>query len=248
MIVALDFDGVIFDGTNECLLIAWNVFKKNSIQDFNMEVFDKIPREFNILFKKLRNFVRHDGHFLVPFYIKEKMEVNSDDFYRIYESISQQVRLEFRENFNKYRSRAREVYSTYWLGLHKKLINLEDIINLNIDVRIISGKDTDSIFFILKHNKINLSKEKIQGGMSSKVFSLEVMKSEAISGGQRLLFIDDNVDNVIESINIGIDSLWATWGYHTTEHINKAKQLLIKEVEKENILSTIVDYKKEIKK
>jgi len=248
MIVALDFDGVIFDGTNECLLIAWNVFKKNRVKDFNIEVFDKIPTKFNILFKKLRNFVRHDGHFLVPFYIKEKMEINSDCFYRVYESIPQQVRLEFRENFNKYRSRVRKVYSTYWLGLHKKLINLEDIINLNIDVRIISGKDTDSIFFILQSNNINLSKEKIQGGMSSKVLSLEAMKSEAISRGQKILFIDDNIDNVIESINIGVDSFWATWGYHTAEHINKAKQFLIKEVEKENILSTIIDYKKEIKK
>jgi len=160
MIVALDFDGVIFDGTNECLLIAWNVFKKNRVKDFNIEVFDKIPTKFNILFKKLRNFVRHDGHFLVPFYIKEKM----------------------------------------------------------------------------------------QGGMSSKVLSLEAMKSEAISRGQKILFIDDNIDNVIESINIGVDSFWATWGYHTAEHINKAKQFLIKEVEKENILSTIIDYKKEIKK
>lgn len=243
MIVALDFDGVIFDGTHECLLVAWNVFKKNTLSEFNIKKFDEIPELFIDLFKKSRSFVRHDGHFLVPFYIKENTIINSETFHKTYNSIPQEIIFEFRADFNKYRSKVRDIYSHYWLELHKKLLNLEEIIDLGIDVRIISGKDSDSIFFILQENGVKLIKEKIHGETSSKIPLLKLLKSEANDGNSKLLFIDDNIENIIESRKLGINSLWATWGFHTPEQINNAKHLLINEVKIDNIMSTIINLK-----
>lgn len=41
MLIAMDFDGVVVDGVDECMLITWNVLHDRPLSDFNKNVLQK---------------------------------------------------------------------------------------------------------------------------------------------------------------------------------------------------------------
>ncbi len=240
MILAIDFDGVIMDGINECMLVTWNVFNKNQHSDFSEKKLQGIPLKFKESFTHLRNFVRHDGHFIVAFFNKNEKIIDMKIFNEIFESIPETTREEFKTNFISYRSAVREIYNSYWISLHKELINLQDIIKLNIDIRIVSGKDTESILKLLYIKNINIPPKNIHGRMLNKEIILSQLKTEADREKKELVYIDDNINNVIDIRNLNINSLWAFWGFHTEEQIDDAKKLNIVPVYKNDLIRRII--------
>lgn len=244
MIIALDFDGVLYDGGNECLLVAWNTFYKNNISYFNQSVLNDIPDKFKEVFKNSRNYVRHDGHFIVPFYMNYVSNIDYEGFEKVYNDIPESVKSEFKNNFYLYRKIARNKYPSFWVELHTELINLKDILSLGptVTISIVSGKDSDSIAFILHHAGINLPNERIFGRLKNKEPILLSLSNEAKDNGEILIFIDDNINNVIDSLKIGIDSLWAKWGYHTELQEKLAMELSLKVLTKESIFPVVKEY------
>ena len=66
-VIALDFDGVICDGLDECLLVSWLSFADRVQPSDGIPLLDTIPSSFKDRFARCRNFVRHSGHFIIPF-------------------------------------------------------------------------------------------------------------------------------------------------------------------------------------
>lgn len=247
MIIAMDFDGVLYDGGNECLLVAWNTFNKNTISYFNETILNDIPDEFRNIFKKSRNYIRHDGHFIVPFYFNTVDDINHDEFDKVYNGIPEAEKDEFKFNFSLYRRMARDKYPCFWRDLHSELISLKDIMGIDssITINIVSGKDVDSITFILNSNEINIPNERVFGSLKNKDKILLSIKKYASENNERFVFIDDNINNVIDSLEVGVDSLWAEWGYHTEAQEKLALELSVKTVSKDNIISLIKKIKME---
>lgn len=239
MIIALDFDGVVVDGINECLLISWNVFNKKPISSFNNTALSEIPDEFKRIFREFRNYVRHDGHFIVSFFHELDRNINQENFNTVYSSLSEEVKLDFRNAFIDYRTQARMQYPSFWSQLHTPLINFKDIIDLGLDVRIVSGKDVESISFILNENECYIESKNIHGSMKNKELTLSNISMEAKSRGCEMVFIDDNLENILDSRKMGILSYWATWGYHSKDNLNDALRLSINLVEKKDFLNLL---------
>jgi len=239
MIVALDFDGVIMDGINECMLVSWNVFNKKPLTDFNHRSLREVPNEFVSLFNRLRNYVRHDGHFIVPYYVNGIDVTDGRSFDFIYNNLPENIKSEFRSNFAKYRRKVKESFPEYWISLHDELIELKEIVDLGVDIRIVSGKDAESILFLLNNKNIDIDPDKIHGRTVEKDTILKSIKSESDQNNEQLIFIDDNLNNIIDAKASGVNSWWASWGFHTQDNINDAKRLSIKTLDKSELLTFI---------
>ncbi len=239
MLIALDFDGVVVDGIDECMLITWNVLHNRPLNDFNQEVLKSIPRPMASRFHKLRNFVRHDGHFIVSFTDAGKEMIDNDKFIAIYESIPSKEKEIFREGFIQYRKQARNTYPAFWAELHRPLLDISKLFRTIHDIYIVSGKDEESISFILSKNGLNISTDKIFGRMTNKNKTLISLKEKAIVENKEMLFIDDNIQNVIDALDHGVQSFWAGWGYKTPEHQKIARQKGINELNTEDLLDLI---------
>ncbi|HGM5289033.1 hypothetical protein I5Q17_21730 [Serratia ureilytica] len=221
MLLALDFDGVVVDGADECLLVAWNAFHGRGLENFNPHGLLDIPKAFVERFRSLRSHVRHDGHFIVPFFANAA-HISSHNFTGIYESIPLGTREEFRRSFVEYRSQVRTLFPGFWAELHRPLIDIRDIFQLRHEIRIVSGKDSESISMILQLFGQSLPASAIHGRMTSKVEVLSQIKNEALALGMRMAFIDDNIENIIEAKQLGITCHWPDWGYKAAEQIEMA--------------------------
>lgn len=232
MLLALDFDGVVVDGLDECLLVAWNVFHGRAIDDFNRDALHAIPEEFRNKFRLLRSYVRHDGHFIVPFHDDGTAPVDSGSFSERYAAMPSDFRNEFRQAFMAYREAARQLHPEFWAQLHTLLIDIEGLFSLGHEVKIVSGKDAQSISAILCQHGLHLADSDIFGRMTDKREVLTHLKDEANRKGQNMTFVDDNIENVIEAaqLELGINALWANWGYRSPDHQAMASSYAVTEV------------------
>lgn len=244
MIAAFDFDGVLYDGVNECLLVAWNTFYKKSAFDFNEQTRKHIHNNFKKIFLECRNYVRHDGHFIVPFYMKTEQDINFETFTDVYNKIPEKIKDDFRKRFILYREEVRALYPKLWINLHTELLNLNEIIGLGIDIRITSGKDKESIEFILNAKGINIPSAKIIGRMSHKNETLLKLKKEAAALNGRFIFIDDNLNNIIDAQSIGVVSLWAGWGYQTNAQKSHALSMSVNSISKPELIEKLANITK----
>lgn len=230
MLLALDFDGVVIDGADECLLVAWNVFHNNPVNEFNNEKLLAIPSEFKSMFRKYRSYIRHDGHFIVPFYNNPGELITSNSFTEAYDLIPSDIRDEFRQKFIMYRDKARQAFPKFWAKLHSPLIDIARLFGLGHEIKIVSGKDSQSITTILEQQGVNMASVDIYGRMVNKSETLKKIKSESDSKNTKMIFVDDNIENVIEAKKLGINTFWANWGYRSPEHQNIALSHTVTEI------------------
>ena len=119
-------------------------------------------------FRKLRNFVRHDGHFIASFTEFGNEAIDNDRFTAIYESIPTEDKKIFRDKFIHYRKLARSLYPDLWAELHRPLLDVSNLFETANDIYIVSGKDEESILYILSKYGLNIPANKIYGRMTDK--------------------------------------------------------------------------------
>src|SRR5215831_15455091 len=115
--VALDFDGVICDGVAECLLVAWLAYADRTQASDGIALLETIPSSFKDRFANCRNFVRHSGHFIVPFLFDTGFETQAD-FDAAYQSVETGKLEAFLQRFEACRKRLRRDRPEQWLALH----------------------------------------------------------------------------------------------------------------------------------
>lgn len=238
MLLALDFDGVVVDGADECLLVAWNTFHGRELEYFSQHGLLDIPKAFVDRFRSLRSHVRHDGHFIVPFFANAA-HISGRSFTAIYESIPLRTREEFRQSFVKYRSQVRTMFPDFWAELHRPLIDIQYLFQLGHEIRIVSGKDSESISMIMHLFSQSLPTNAIHGRMTSKVSVLSQIKNEAFIQGIKMAFIDDNIENIMEAKRLGITCYWPDWGYKNPEHVEIATAQGISPVTAEHLFEIL---------
>lgn len=222
MLLCMDFDGVVANGANECLIVSWLAFHENPVPVEPGLILEEIPIEIKRKFLYLRNYVRHDGHFIVPY-----MDIGDikcqEEFEEVYVGIGRNLVEKFSRLFQDIREEIRSRYADEWFGFHVFYPKIKRIFDQGHDIHIVSGKDTESIRAILERESIVFDPEKVHGGLRSKATVLKTLYLSSKNERQDMLFIDDNLPNVIESRSLGIPTVWADWGFNTPEHLKLAK-------------------------
>ena len=86
-IIAFDVDGVIFDSTEECLVIAWNAHQELIGKDEKISHPSEAKEDYDLKFRSIRNYVRSMDEYLVIFYGNISENPDQKDFEECLNSI-----------------------------------------------------------------------------------------------------------------------------------------------------------------
>lgn len=225
-VIALDFDGLICDGLNECILVTWNGHYGKDLSAFSDEGLASIPVEFVERFKHCRNFAKHLGHFIVPLVDLMTPIISQNDFQAIYAAIAPKVVDRFIKQVTEYRHWSRQEKSAEWLHHHSLYPGMERFLSqLDLPITyIVTAKDSKSVREILSSAGIQFDESRIFGEQNVKIEALrQITHLEGIPP-HCLHFFDDNILNVVEAQKAGYIAYWATWGYNAPDHFHIAKE------------------------
>ena len=217
-VIALDFDGVLCDGLAECLLVSWLAFADRVQPGNGVVLLETIPASFKDHFARCRNFVRHSGHFIIPFLSGATFETQAD-FDAAYRAV-EAGRLEaFLRRFEASRKQLRQEQPAQWLALHTLYPGVRSALQAaRLPLFIVTAKDTASVLAILEAAGVLFGGDRVYGGVTAKVAAFQDIARQSGCSRERIAIYDDNVFNVAEACGAGFDAIWATWGYSSAEH------------------------------
>jgi phosphoglycolate phosphatase-like HAD superfamily hydrolase len=217
-VIALDFDGVLCDGVAECLLVSWLAFADQVEPGDSFALLETIPPDFRNRFARCRNFVRHSGHFIIPFLSGATFETQAD-FDAAYRAVEAGGLETFLRRFEARRKQLRRDQPAQWLALHTLYPGVGAALQATrLPLFIVTAKDTASVLAILEAAGAPFSEDRIYGGVTAKLAAFHDIARQSGCSPERIAIYDDNVLNVAEARGAGFDAIWATWGYSSAEH------------------------------
>lgn len=224
-ILALDFDGLLVDGLNECLLVSWNGHHEVGVDRFSDTGLADLPLNFIEKFKHHRSFAKHLGHFYMPFQRDAGVFRSQGEFDRAYEALPAREVEAFVQKVTAYRTLARQTWRERWLGYHAFYDGLADwLLETDLPVCIVTAKDAGSVSEILMQAGIQVPPSQIYGECREKLTALQAVADQFDVPREQVCFFDDNVLNARDALQAGFRAHWARWGYNAPEHAEIARQ------------------------
>jgi len=222
-LIAFDFDGVIWNSINECFYIGYDIF---------IEMAGEIARERDFVREKFfsgRYLAKTSNDFFTLFHlIKENphidfLSVSLEDFLLWREKLRVKGDIFFKRFFAE-RIKLQEENPDFWISLQGPypgmIEELWKIKNTFQDIVICSNKDKRSIEMLLG-----------KYGFSCDIYSREysTYKPEQIKklcqdrniSYDKIIFIDDMTENLLDLRKIGINVTMTSWGYNSKEDQKK---------------------------
>lgn len=226
----LDFDGVVCDSTIECLVTSWNAW-----QDFDgkkSKKFSKKQFSENQIkeFYRLRPYVKGAGEYFTIYQAKKKnIVINNDYKFRELSSIWKSEIIEFKNFFYRERDLLRDKSIDNWINLHliyNEVVKfIKDKLLLN-QFYLATLKDGKSVRNILEKQKIFLNENLLfdESKISSKLEALDRISSVTETKKSDIIFVDDNLNHLIEPNSCGYKVFLAAWSNTPVDFIVGANQ------------------------
>ncbi len=216
--LAFDFDGVICDSTEECIVTAWNAWGDSLVRTA-----DEVPEPYGSALRRERNYVRTAGEYLIVLEAADKeCRIRSQaDYESMYRDCESSLG-DFATRFFNARDWLRNASEQEWLNLHTIYPGIPEGLRELADdyaMYVVTGKDRDSVKLFFDRMKLPLPDEQIYDKDAARD------KLQAIRKINPECFIDDNIIHLRPIHEAGFRALMADWGYHTAEHMKLAKAL-----------------------
>ena len=229
--IVFDFDGVVCDSTNECMVTAWNAWERwNKRDGFRRSLGEFTSSEIKT-FRPLRPYVRGAGEYyiLMRSINSSDISINNQQDYDYFCKKWEGQLNSFKDVFFIERNRLRKEDMESWIELHDVYNDVINVIkNLHNQGRLLIAtmKDGESVKHILKKNEINISPENIfdQSQISSKLEALNYFLTGKKIKKEELCFIDDNVTHLTEPKNNNFNVFLSGWGNTMEEHKERARK------------------------
>tara|TARA_Y100000590_G_C15711837_1_gene1010527 strand:+ start:434 stop:1183 length:750 start_codon:yes stop_codon:yes gene_type:complete len=238
--IVFDFDGVVCDSTDECMVTAWNAWEKfNNRSRFRLglENFNKTEL---ISFRSLRPYVRGASEYYVLMRsIESKINISNQNDFDYLKNKWEHDFDNFKKIFFEQRESLRKKNINYWIDLH---IIFDDVIKkmkkLSNEKRLLIAtlKDKKSVILILKKYGLSIGENDIldQSEITTKLEALNHFVSEKEISKEDLCFIDDNITHLIQPHQNNYKVFLSNWGNTLNEHKEKAIKNNIKVLESIN--------------
>jgi phosphoglycolate phosphatase-like HAD superfamily hydrolase len=250
-VLALDFDGVIANSIWDCFFTGFNVYLKFNPgthllngEQITYENFERIKEEnlkFCEKYIRLASFASSGKHFVVVFYIIERMEqVKSQLEFDIFcAGLGETTLSSFQSEFYVERNRLQAIDMEKWYALTPPFFEVVPVFKKLIERDnsfLVTSRDKDSAVILLKKFGFNISEDKIISkdyGLD-KVEKLTNLVQKMNVGNQNIIFVDDLIKHVMAVKQAGFDVFMSTWGYSTKEQQAYAEQQGVKLITQEN--------------
>jgi len=214
--IALDFDGVICNSINECMLVSFCSYFNIKITN---DIFSNISNDQKDKFRQYRYLV---GPAFEYYSLWESIEnaKSKDSIINYFTGInpSKEIIVKNQKNFYKNRIDFKTKDFTNWSRLnpfykeiHEALIAKKDLSNIFI----VTSKDYLSVVELLKYNNIPINKKQIysyEKNLDKKILFEELLDEYKIDKSD-IVFIDDKLSHLENVTAFGIKSFLALWGY-----------------------------------
>ena len=243
-IIALDFDGVICDSIDECLLVSYFAF--NNISSILKINFSDINKNLISSFRKYRFIVGPAKDF---FFLWKSLIANTsspdnviNDFLKL-QKLEKNLELPFVKKFYSLRKDLKNNNFHYWLSLNPIFAKVKNFLLefSNKNLFIITAKDYQSVDDIMKANDIEINSNHIYGieiDLDKRNLFKKMINDFSLNK-EDILFIDDNISNLMKVKKIGILGYLATWGYNSSSDYNKAQNNNIPSLKLDDLYSII---------
>ena len=212
-VYCLDFDGVLCNSIDECLVTGYNAYFRKEI---NTPL--QVHRDFRDYFYKYRYFVRPAGEYYVLFHAYEAgIELDKQSFDRLKGAMAPELDA-YSNNFYECRYLLKKKDINHWLSLHKIYSQCKKFLNeSNTSFYIITNKDLDSVKKLASYHgfsdkiikiyskEISLEKKKLFERLFEEYYIDPLI--------HQISFVDDNEDNLEEVQDLSLNLYHAFWGY-----------------------------------
>lgn len=229
-IFVFDFDGVVCDSTDECMVTSWNAWEKwESRPGFRKEV-SEFDEEEKAKFRKLRPRVRGAGeYYILRRAFSEGINIENQADYSQLEADWKAHLTPFKALFFEEREHLRGLNLDAWIDLHPIYDGvIERMKSFNDQGRlyIATLKDGESVRLILKKQGLVVEDKKFldQAQITSKLQALDRFRSQISCEKDDMIFIDDNVTHLLEPQLSGYPVYLAAWGSTVDEYLEIAEQ------------------------
>jgi len=218
VVLILDFDGVVCDSIDECLLSSWIAYHSLFLDDPPASV----PRTLRSQFADLRPFVRSgEDYLLIHQILAQRISVpDQQSFDALIREAGQERMLRFRELFYRARTSLLESDRDFWLTLNRIYPHVRALLESAHRVdpfpwgrfRILSTKRPEFIEEILRSAGISVPRDRVVfSGESLKLSLVErIIDEDAVD---RAVFVDDQIDHLAGCSSPRIAPYLASWGY-----------------------------------
>ncbi len=212
-LLALDFDGVICDSIDECLLTSYNAFYELEIDNVS-----KIPDDIRTYFYKYRNYVRpaREYYLIHKAYNKNLQLMSFVTFNKLEKQYRNESKL-FEKHFYKMRNYLKKDEEN-WLSLHRIYDHIREFfLFYNKKFFIVTNKDKDSIETLSEYfgfrkfiwdiysKELSIKKEDL--------FNMIFLNYRKHLENNKLVYVDDNEWHLADIQHLTIEIYFAKWGY-----------------------------------
>lgn len=220
-----DFDGVIIDSVDECLITSYNAYLQY-IGAWNHLIckLDDIPMHHREDFYKTRKYVRPAGeYYILHKAIFDGLKIDTYVEFKALLEANYDAVFNFQDIFFSVRDAFRNSFQQSWFKLHRPYPGMCEKwqeLGKYFDFYIVSNKDIKSISLILNHFNLPIQQEKIFSAdmcLTKKRIIKNILKVTQ-NDVERMFFVDDNYQHLLDVRNVGIKLFYATWGYGEIQH------------------------------
>ena len=229
-IIVFDFDGVVCDSTDECMVTSWNAWEEwNQRDNFRTNLL-RFTKDDRLAFRKVRPRVRGAGeYYILRRAFSEGISIDSQEIYDRLEERWQGNIEPFKAIFFKARERLREDDVNAWIDLHpvfNDVVKVMKTLNDQNRLYIATLKDAKSVRLILENKGIKIRGSRLldQSQIKSKLQALDVFRKQISCNKKDMIFIDDNVTHLLDPSNAKYTVFLTTWGVILDEYLHIAKR------------------------
>lgn len=235
-ILILDFDGVVCDSTEECVVAAWNARQADRGLEELVRAVEEVPEPYRGTLCQLRKYVRTAGEYHVAFVAAEEgLEIATRaDFDRHSRRLAEGV-THFAPSVFAARGRLRDADQDHWIDLHRVYPGFRDQLHRiwpRFEVFVVTGKDGETVRIFWQRFDLELADDHLfdRDAARDKLRVVEGIARRRGEDLERVHVLDDNVDHLLPLRQAGCRTLMATWGYHTKDDLVQAKRHGIRRV------------------
>ena len=238
--VILDFDGVVIDSIDECLLISYCAYHRLSPE--GRISLERIPENARRCFKEFRYLVGPAQEYWYLWKSIESMRADKEikrEFYQLRQKPPSDSRI-FEEDFFRLRKTFRETQKKEWLNLNPLYAGIDkDIKMLKKKRRIFisSTKDSESIELLCSTYNLPIATEEIYGKEDGleKIEHVKKIAEFLSVEFEDIIFIDDNIEHLKKIHSLGIRPYLAGWGYNSAQMRDEAVKMGIQVIDKKGL-------------
>lgn len=219
-VLVFDFDGVLCDSLEECMMVAWYAHAGAPVSEFVDPGIDGVPPAVIERFERCRPFMRHLLHLLVPV-IEPNAPRTRAEFVARYEAIPSGQAETFGQVAERYRSALRRDHPRPWCERHAMEHRLGGLVR---EAYIATARDTASVGHILRAHGMAVHEDHVFGSLRTKPPALDAIATRELRPRAAVVLVDDSIENCIAARDAGFSACWASWGYHAPEDAETARR------------------------